>query len=245
MDYEQEGIKPYTNESGKTEQVEQMFDHIAPAYDKLNRRLSWNIDQRWRKRAITLLAKHQPKQIIDVATGTGDMAIGCAQQINAEHITAIDLSEEMMAHGREKTAALGLDGKITFQREDCMALSFNDEQFDAVTTAFGIRNFEHLEQGLREMYRVLKTDGHLCVVELTRPVSFPMRQLFWIYAHTILPVYGRMVSRDKQAYTYLTKTIEAFPQGEEMMNILQRIGFRKTDFRRLTAGICTMYFATK
>ncbi|MBQ6653096.1 MAG: bifunctional demethylmenaquinone methyltransferase/2-methoxy-6-polyprenyl-1,4-benzoquinol methylase UbiE [Prevotella sp.] len=245
MNYEQEGIKPYTNESGKTEQVEQMFDHIAPAYDKLNRRLSWNIDRRWRKRAIALLAKHQPKQILDVATGTGDFAILCAQKLKAEKIVGVDISEEMMSIGRKKAGQLGLSDVIDFKREDCMNLSMDDEKFDAVTAAFGIRNFEHLEQGLCEMHRVLKTGGHLCVAELTRPVCFPMRQLFWIYAHTVLPIYGRMVSKDKKAYRYLTKTIEAFPQGEDMMRILQRVGFRETDFHRLTAGICTMYFATK
>jgi demethylmenaquinone methyltransferase/2-methoxy-6-polyprenyl-1,4-benzoquinol methylase len=140
---------------------------------------------------------------------------------------------------------LGLDGIVKFEKEDCLHLSYVDNTFDAVTAAFGIRNFADLDQGLREMWRVLKPDGKLSIVELTTPVSFPMKQLFRIYSHSVLPVYGRLISRDTSAYTYLTKTIEAFPQGERMEEILRQAGFREASFKRLTFGICTMYFATK
>ena len=147
--------------------------------------------------------------------------------------------------GREKVRKAGLDGIISFEREDCTALSYADNSFDAVTAAFGIRNFANLDKGLAEMCRVLKKGGHLSIVELTTPVTFPMKQLFHIYSHTVLPVYGRLISRDSSAYTYLTKTIEAFPQGEQMVEILKKAGFADASFKRLTFGICTMYFATK
>ena len=143
--------------------------------------------------------------------------------------------------GKEK----GLDSIISFEKEDCTALSYPEATFDAVTAAFGIRNFADLDTGLREMCRVLKTGGHLSIVELTTPVTFPMKQLFHIYSHTVLPVYGRLISKDTSAYSYLTKTIEAFPQGERMVEILQKAGFSEASFKRLTFGICTMYFATK
>ena len=150
-----------------------------------------------------------------------------------------------MQVGRDKVAAMGLDSVIRFQREDCLALSLADDSFDAVTAAFGIRYFQNLEQGLCEMWRVLCKGGHLCVIELTTPVAFPMRQLFSIYSHTVLPLYGRLISKDTKAYSYLTQTIEAFPQGEAMEQILRRAGFAEASFQRLTFGICTLYFATK
>ncbi len=222
-----------------------MFDNIAPTYDKLNHRLSWDIDRGWRKKAIRQLQPFRPQTILDIATGTGDFAILSAQILNPQHLVGADISEGMMNVGREKVSRLGLDAVITFEKEDCLALSYPDASFDAVTAAFGIRNFADLDKGLKEMCRVLKKGGHLSIVELTTPVSFPMKQLFSIYSHTVLPVYGRLVSRDQSAYTYLTKTIEAFPQGEQMMAILKRAGFSETRFKRLTFGICTMYFATK
>ena len=150
-----------------------------------------------------------------------------------------------MQIGRQKVAALGLQDIVSFEKEDCLQLSYNSDTFDAVTAAFGIRNFANLDKGLSEMCRVLKPGGHLSIVELTSPVSFPMKQLFRIYSHTVLPVYGRLISKDTSAYSYLTKTIEAFPQGEQMVGILKAAGFKEAGFKRLTFGICTMYFATK
>ena len=242
--YEQEKITPY-HDGEKASQVELMFDNIAPTYDKLNHRLSWDIDKGWRKKAIKALAPYQPQLLLDIATGTGDFAILAAQMLRPKKLIGADISEGMMQIGRQKVLALGLDNVVTFEKEDCLDLSYQNDTFDAVTAAFGIRNFADLDAGLREMYRVLKPGGHLSIVELTTPVKFPMKQLFHIYSHTVLPIYGRLISKDTSAYSYLTKTIEAFPQGERMMDILMKAGFAEASFRRLTFGICTMYFATK
>ena len=244
MTYKQEEIKPY-HEGEKAQQVEAMFDNIAPTYDKLNHRLSWDIDRGWRKKAIRQLAPFKPQSMLDIATGTGDFAIMAAQMLKPQQLIGADISEGMMAVGRQKVEQLGLQQIISFAKEDCLALSYPDNTFDAVTAAFGIRNFADLDKGLSEMCRVLKSGGHLSIVELTSPVSFPMKQLFHIYSHTVLPIYGRLISKDRSAYSYLTKTIEAFPQGEQMVDILRQAGFAHASFRRLTFGICTMYFATK
>ena len=243
--YKQETIKPYGHEGEKTKQVEAMFDNIAPTYDQLNHRLSWNIDRGWRKKAIKALAPYKPQMMLDIATGTGDFAILAAQMLHPKKLIGADISEGMMAVGRQKVEQLGLADVISFEREDCLALSYADESFDAVTAAFGIRNFQNLEQGLSEMCRVLRKGGHLSIAELTTPVAFPMKQLFHVYSHTVLPLYGRLISHDRSAYSYLTATIEAFPQGELMVDILQKVGFSKASFRRLTFGICTLYFAQK
>ncbi|MBR2778351.1 MAG: bifunctional demethylmenaquinone methyltransferase/2-methoxy-6-polyprenyl-1,4-benzoquinol methylase UbiE [Prevotella sp.] len=245
MNYEQEKINPYEDGVEKARQVEKMFDNIAPTYDKLNHRLSWNIDKGWRKKAIGYLKPFAPKILLDIATGTGDFAIQAAQMLNLEKIVGADISEGMMAIGREKVKSAGLQEVISFEKEDCTRLSYSEATFDAVIAAFGIRNFADLDKGLAEMCRVLKPGGHLSIVELTSPVSFPMKQLFHIYSHTVLPVYGRLISKDTSAYSYLTKTIEAFPQGERMVGILKEAGFKEAGFKRLTFGICTMYYATK
>lgn len=242
--YKQETIKPYSDEGSKATQVEAMFDNIAPKYDTLNHRLSWNIDRYWRNKAISELALSHPAKILDIATGTGDFAILAAEKLKA-HVTATDISNGMMQIGRKKVAERNLDEYVTFERQDCTALSYPNDSYDAVIAAFGIRNFQDLDQGLKEMYRVLKPGGAFCVLELTTPVATPMKQLFRIYSNTVLPVYGKLVSKDKQAYSYLNKSIEAFPQGEKMMEILRRIGFSKADFKRLTFGICTLYIAYK
>jgi demethylmenaquinone methyltransferase/2-methoxy-6-polyprenyl-1,4-benzoquinol methylase len=243
--YTQETIKPYSEEGEKKAQVEAMFNNIAPTYDTLNHRLSWNTDRSWRNTAIRVLAKMKPQRILDVATGTGDFAILQAEHLKPQHITATDIAEGMMAIGREKVEQKGLSEVITFAKEDCTALSYPTGSFDAVTSAFGIRNFQDLEKGLSEMCRVLKPKGTLCVIELTTPVSFPMKQLFGIYSSMVLPLYGRLISKDASAYTYLNKSIAAFPQGETMVEILKKVGFRKASFRRLTFGICTLYLGVK
>lgn len=243
--YKQEEIKPYGKEGEKGKLVEEMFDNIAPTYDTLNHRLSWDIDKGWRKKAIRQLLPFQPKTILDIATGTGDFAILSAKELRPQRMIGIDISEGMMKIGQKKVEAEGLQHIVSFKKDDCTHLSFDDNSFDAVTAAFGIRNFQNLDQGLSEMYRVLRSNGHLSIVELTTPVSFPMKQLFKLYSHTILPVYGKLISKDTSAYSYLTKTIEAFPQGEVMLDILRKAGFKNASFKRLTFGICTMYFATK
>jgi demethylmenaquinone methyltransferase/2-methoxy-6-polyprenyl-1,4-benzoquinol methylase len=243
--YRQETINPYREGNDKSSQVEQMFDHIAPSYDKLNHRLSWDIDKSWRRKAIVQLSSFGPKTILDVATGTGDFAILSARMLKPEKLIGVDISEGMMNIGQQKVCEAGLQDIISFRKEDCLHLTFGEDAFDAVTAAFGIRNFQDLDACLREICRVLKPGGHLSIVELSRPIHFPMKQLFWVYSHTLLPLYGKMVSRDDSAYSYLIATIEAFPQGEQMKEIIRKAGFSTVQFRRLTFGICTMYLATK
>ena len=243
--YKQEQIKPYEGTGDKGKLVEEMFDNIAPTYDTLNHRLSWDIDKGWRKKAIKCLLPYAPKKMLDIATGTGDFAILAAQMLHPEQLVGADISEGMMEIGRQKVKRMGLDKVISFEKQDCLHLGYEDETFDAVTAAFGIRNFQNLDQGLSEMCRVLKKGGHLCIIELTTPVSFPMKQLFRIYSGTVLPIYGKLISKDQSAYDYLNKTIAAFPQGEVMMEVLKKAGFEKAEFKRLTFGICTLYFATK
>lgn len=245
MSYKQETITPYNSGEEKRQQVERMFDHIAPTYDTLNHRLSFGIDHLWRRHAIAQLKAHSPKRILDIATGTGDFALLSALRLKPELVSATDISEGMMDMGREKARQAGVDGVVVFERQDCEQLTYPADSYDAVTAAFGIRNFQHLDKSLKEMYRVLRPGGVACLLELSRPVSFPMRQLFWLYAHTLLPVYGRLVSHDASAYSYLISTIEAFPQGEQMKDILLRAGFSEAHFRRLTFGVCTCYIAIK
>jgi len=243
--YKQELINPYGKDGEKGKLVEQMFNNIAPTYDILNHRLSWDIDKSWRKKAISQLLPFNPQSILDIATGTGDFAILSAEMLSPKQMIGVDISNGMMTIGRQKVEAKGLQDIVFFKKEDCTNLSFEDDSFDAVTAAFGIRNFQDLDRGLSEMCRVLKQGGHLIIVELTTPICFPMKQLFKIYSHTILPIYGRIISKDTNAYHYLINTIEAFPQGERMVEILRNIGFKEPKFTRLTSGICTMYFATK
>lgn len=198
--YNQEKIKPYNSTDEKGKVVEEMFDNIASTYDTLNHRLSWNIDKSWRKKAIRRLAPFSPKTILDIATGTGDFAIMSAKMLLPKTLIGADISDKMMEIGRQKVKEEGLDGIISFQKEDCLNLTFPSNTFDAVTAAFGIRNFQDLEKGLGEMYRVLKKGGHLCIIELTTPISFPMKQLFKIYSKVVLPFYGRLISKDSSAY---------------------------------------------
>ena len=244
MDYPQEHVKPYSQDGRKAEQVERMFDHIAPAYDRLNHTLSWGIDRAWRRRAIRWLRPFAPQRIMDVATGTGDFALLACRMLRPAELVGTDISEGMMQVARQKVREAGLDGRIRFRREDCEALTFADATFDAVTVAFGIRNFEHLDRGLREMCRVLRPGGHLVILELSTPERFPMRQLYRLYSR-LIPLAGRLISHDHSAYTYLPESIRAFPQGEVMQQSIRRAGFSEVKFQRLTAGICTLYMATK
>lgn len=245
MTYKQERITPYNNGEEKSKQVETMFDTIAHSYDLLNHRLSLGIDNLWRNTAIKQLKPFKPLKILDVATGTGDFAIKSAKELSPEKVIGIDISEGMMRIGQEKVKNERLSEIISFEKEDCEHLSYADNTFDAIITAFGIRNFQNLDASLKEMCRVLKKGGHVSILELSQPVSFPMKQLFWIYSHSVLPLYGKLVSKDKNAYRYLTTTIEAFPQGEVMTDIIKKAGFTEATFKRLTFGICTCYFATK
>lgn len=243
--YEQEKIKPYDSEGDKRKQVEQMFDNISSTYDLLNHALSLGIDKGWRKKAIDSLHPFKPQLMLDIATGTGDFAILAARRLCPQKLIGADISEGMMNVGRKKVKDLNLEDIISFRKEDCTQLSFAENTFDAVTVAYGVRNFDNLDLGLREMLRVLKPGGHLLILELCTPNKFPMKQLFQIYSRGIMPLAGRLVSKDNSAYSYLPATMEAFPQGEVMQEIIYKAGYSNVSFKRFTWGICTMYLAKK
>jgi len=245
--YEQEQIKPYGTEGTKREQVEQMFDNIAHSYDTLNHTLSFGVDRLWRNNAIGFLLKNRKStdSVLDIATGTGDFAILAFQKLHPQKVVGIDISEGMMNIGRKKVAKLGLSDHITFQNEDCAALSYPDSSFDAVISAFALRNFQNLDECLKEMHRVMKEDGHLSVVDLCTPVSFPMKQLFYIYKKCVMPILGKLLSKDKTAYSYLPETMDAVPQAERMQSIIEQAGFHNVNFRRLAFGMCILYTAEK
>lgn len=241
-----EQVTPYGSDgSAKTEQVRQMFDSIAPAYDFMNRAMTMGIDIWWRRLAVQRLKRKKPSSVLDVATGTGDFAIQLHQSLHPRHIMGIDLSQGMLDEAWRKVKEKGLDNDITFEQGDCMALTMGDETFDAVTVAFGVRNFEHLQQGYREMARVLKPGGMLCVLELSTPTNPLIRWFYNLYTLHIIPWFGSMKSGDKSAYRYLPKSIAAVPQGDDMLQLMRNAGLRSTQFKRLTLGTCTIYTAVK
>lgn len=238
-------VVPYKEQpTGKKEQVAQMFDNISHQYDFLNHFLSLGIDKVWRKTAINTLKPFHPKQILDVATGTGDFAIQ-ALSLNPDKITGVDISEGMLAKGRIKVTARSLNEKVELLSGDSENLPFLENKFDAVTVAFGVRNFENLEKGLQEIYRVLKPNGHLVVLEFSKPKIFPLKQLYKFYFNAILPKLGRMISKDQAAYTYLPESVEAFPDGENFVSILTKTGFKNTACKSLTFGISSIYSGQK
>lgn len=238
-------VLPYKEErSGKKEQVARMFNNISRRYDFLNHFLSLGIDRLWRKTAIGLLKSHRPQHILDVATGTGDFAIQ-ALELRPRKVTGIDISEGMLEIGRKKIARLHLADKIELLKDDSENLQFAENTFDAATVGFGVRNFEDLERGLAEIRRVLKPGAMLVVLEFSRPRRFPMRQLYNFYFKNILPGLGRLISRDKSAYTYLPESVEAFPDGTDFENILKKVGFKETTCKPLTFGISSVYTARK
>ena len=245
--YTQEQIKPYGDNGSKREQVERMFNNIAHSYDMLNHSLSFGIDRCWRNEAIRFLLKNRTstENVLDIATGTGDFAIIAHRKLHPKRIVGCDISEGMMDIAREKVKKLGLDHSITFQNEDCSNMSFNDSSFDAVISAFALRNFQNLDKCLQEMHRVLSPGGHLSVVDLCAPTAFPMKQLFFVYKRCIMPAVGRLFSRDMSAYSYLPDTMDAVPQGERMQQIIQQAGFRNVSYKRLVFGMCMLYTAQK
>ena len=238
-------IKPYNSSpKGKKEQVAEMFDHIAAKYDFLNHFLSFGIDKIWRRKAIRLLMKNDPADVLDVATGTGDFAIE-SFKAGAQKVVGVDISEEMLAVGRIKIQSLGLADRIILQKGDSEELSFGDNTFDAVTVAFGVRNFENLSLGIDELFRVLKQDGMVCILEFSKPRSFPVKHLYSFYSFYILPFFGRLFSKDRSAYRYLPKSVENFPDGEAFLAILTQSGFRKVKQYRQTFGVATIYTGLK
>lgn len=238
-------VKPYETEGSKKSQVSTMFNNIAPYYDLLNRVLSLGIDKSWRKRAIHLLQQDNPQVILDVATGTADVALQVAKTLQPEKITGVDISTEMLAIGREKVKKQSLQHIITLEEGDSENLPFPDNSFDAITVAFGVRNFEHLEKGLSEMYRVLKPGGKAIILEFSKPTIFPFKQLFNFYFRYILPTIGRLTSKDKRAYAYLYESVQAFPDGKNFVAILDRLGYQSTTFESLSLGICSIYLGKK
>ena len=228
----------------KKEQVRTMFNDIAPRYDFLNHFLSAGIDRRWRKKAVRILRSNNPKTILDVATGTADLAIE-ACQITPDRITGIDIAEDMLSIGRKKIKAKNLDSVITLETGDSENLHFPDQSFDAVMVAFGVRNFENLEKGLREMHRVLSPKGMVLVLEFSKPVKFPVKQLYNFYFKNILPGLGRLISGNSSAYTYLPDSVGKFPTGEAFTKLLENVGFTDTKHRSLTFGIASIYTGIK
>lgn len=241
-----EEITPYGGASGaKTGQVREMFDHIAPAYDFMNRAMTLGVDKLWRRAAVKTLAAGGASAVLDVATGTGDLAIQIARALPQAHITGIDLSQNMIAIGAAKVAQAGLADRVTLTTGDCLALPMPDATFDAVTVAYGVRNFENLAKGYAEMARVLRPGGMLMVLELSTPQSRVVRPLYNIYTRCVIPSVGRLISKDSDAYTYLPRSIEAVPQGERMLELMRGAGLVNAACRRFTFGVCSLYTAVK
>lgn len=245
MDYKAEKITPYKTSESKTEQVREMFDSIAPAYDFMNRAMTFGIDRIWRRIAVKKLRRYYPKSILDVATGTGDLAMLLYRKLSPDTVRGIDLSEKMLAIAKEKAAKARVADKITFEKGDCLNLKYDNLSFEAVTVAYGVRNFEHLDKGYAEMYRVLDDDGVICVIELSTPTNRIIRKLYDIYANRLIPFAGKLISKDTRAYSYLPESIAAVAQGEEMLAIMERAGFTNCRFFPLTFGTCTIYIGEK
>ncbi|RLZ12310.1 bifunctional demethylmenaquinone methyltransferase/2-methoxy-6-polyprenyl-1,4-benzoquinol methylase UbiE [Faecalibacter macacae] len=240
-----DNVTPYeASDLTKKKQVEQMFDNISPKYDLLNRILSGGIDIQWRKDVIKMVQSAKPATILDIATGTGDLAIMMAKNTNAQ-ITGLDLSAGMLEVGRKKVEAEGLNNRVTMIQGDSENLPFEDNSFDCITVSFGVRNFENLEKGLSEIRRILKPGGTFIILEFSYPTSFPMKQLYTFYSKNILPAIGKLISKDQSAYTYLPDSVAAFPHGEEMKNILKNVNFTQPIDKKLTFGIASIYKSVK
>lgn len=238
-------VKPYSDsELSKKKQVEQMFDNISGKYDLLNRVLSMGIDVKWRKKVVKSIQKTNPKTILDIATGTGDLAIEMAKSTEAK-ITGFDLSAGMLEVGRKKIQELNLNNRIEMIQGDAENMPFEDNSFDSITVSFGVRNFENLSAGLDEINRVLKPGGTFIILEFSQPESFPMKQLYSFYSKQILPRIGKQISKDQSAYTYLPESVKAFPYGEEMKNILKKSNFISITDKKLTFGIASIYESSK
>ncbi|UOB16785.1 bifunctional demethylmenaquinone methyltransferase/2-methoxy-6-polyprenyl-1,4-benzoquinol methylase UbiE [Abyssalbus ytuae] len=238
-------VTPYKNSTlGKKEQVTQMFDTISENYDGLNRVISFGIDVKWRKKVVNRVNDVKPEKVLDIATGTGDLAISLAKTA-AKKIIGLDISPGMLEVGRKKIQEKNLAGKIEMVLGDSEALPFTDNSFDAITVAFGVRNFEDLEKGLAEILRVLKPGGIFVVLETSVPTKFPFKQGYTIYTKTLLPVIGKMFSKDRSAYSYLSKSASIFPYGEDFNNILRKIGFINIKNKPQTFGVATIYTASK
>ncbi|MEQ9423882.1 MAG: bifunctional demethylmenaquinone methyltransferase/2-methoxy-6-polyprenyl-1,4-benzoquinol methylase UbiE [Cyclobacteriaceae bacterium] len=238
-------VLPYKEkQTSKKEQVAEMFNNISGKYDFLNHFLSLGIDIKWRKKAISMLKEDQPKVILDVATGTGDLAIE-ALSLHPDKVIGVDISKGMLEVGRKKMRQKGLEDVISLELGDSEGLNYPDNNFDAVIVAFGVRNFEHLKNGLADMFRVLKPGGKVVILEFSKPTAFPFKQLYNFYFKAILPIIGKLVSKDNSAYTYLPASVNEFPFGNDFLKILTEIGFKKSACKPLTFGISSVYTAVK
>jgi len=236
-------IKPYKNSDlGKKEQVAKMFDAISKNYDGLNRIISLGIDVKWRKKVVKIVGKNKPKQILDIATGTGDLALMMAE-LSPDKIIGLDISEGMLAVGKEKIAKVNLSEKIEMVVGDSEEMPFDDDTFDAITVSFGVRNFANLDKGIKEIARVLKPSGVLVILETSNPLKFPFKQGYKLYTHLFLPIIGKLFSKDKVAYSYLSESANSFPFGAAFNNILQKNGFTSTEDTPVTFGVATIYTA--
>jgi len=238
-------VVPYKkDQASKKEQVATMFNNISGKYDLLNHTLSMGIDVRWRKKAIRMLEPYKPKSLLDIATGTGDFALEAAS-LQPDEIVGIDISEGMLEIGRRKVNEKGMGDKVCLLKGDSEKIQFEDNKFDAVIVAFGVRNFENLTKGLSEMFRVLKPGGHAVIIEFSKPEKFPVKQLYSFYFKLILPRIGRLVSQDSTAYSYLPESVDAFPYGKGFISVLESVGYKETKCIPLTFGISSIYWASK
>jgi demethylmenaquinone methyltransferase/2-methoxy-6-polyprenyl-1,4-benzoquinol methylase len=245
MNHDHDTVKPYDGLDSKKAEVGAMFDSIASTYDLLNRGTSLGVDTLWRAKMIKQLDRAVHKKVLDVATGTADVAIQTIKRADVDHVTGMDLSEGMLSYGRKKVSAAGLDGRIVLEQGDSENLKYADGSFDAVTASFGVRNFENLEKGLAEMHRVLRPGGKLVILEFSRITFAPIRWGFNFYFGKIMPLIGRLQSKDPRAYAYLFESVQAFPSGKTFTGILDKVGYNQTECKALTFGIASIYTAVK
>jgi len=238
-----EQVKPYSPEAAKKDQVADMFDNIAHSYDFLNHFFSLGIDNIWRKKAVRMMKKDSPGKVMDMASGTGDFAITTIKLDGAEHVTGVDISKGMLDVGRKKIEKKGLSDRIAMEVGDSESLHFDDGHFDAYTVGYGVRNFQNLRAGLTEMRRVLRKGGKGYILELSEPKKFPIRQLFLFYFRFLMPLMGRLVSKDARAYSYLPESVAAFPEGEVFGKMLGECGYTNVQVISLSGGISTLYIA--
>ncbi len=239
-------VVPYKEkDSSKREQIAEMFDNVSPKYDFLNHLLSGGIDFWWRKKAISYLRAEKPQLILDIATGTGDLAIEAVKQLKPQKVIGVDISEGMLSFGREKMKKLGLEKTIELQTGDSEKLLFDNNTFDAVIVSFGVRNFENLEKGLTDMCRVTKSGGTCVVMEFSNPKTPVIKQLYGFYSSTILPFIGKLISPDSSAYSYLPESVKAFPEGDDFLRVFEKAGFSQTKCVPLTFGTCSIYIGKK
>lgn len=238
-------VKPYNQEEEKTVQLARMFNTISDKYDKFNDIMSWGMARVWRKQSLLALKKYNPKRILDIAAGTADMCIKSYEYLKPEHVTGVDISDKMLEMGRVKVAKANLSDRIDLQVQDCSTLTFADESFDAATIAFGIRNFEKLNESIKQIHRVLKPNGHLLILEMNEPKKGLILKGYKLYTKVFVKMTSSFLSSDTKAYDYLSASMHAFPNGEKLIGILKENGFNLITYRKFTFGVCSMYLVEK